>query len=111
LRAKEHPRYRLGFRHDAMKYSDEVWAEKRKTGLARYLFFDGILISGGPFAVVMQVVGFFLLRDEGQSFGQYFSSSRTWMTFFFHATLFGLVVGFLNWRRNENAFAEMKNKV
>ncbi len=31
-----------------MKYSDEVWAEKRKAGLTRYLLFDGILISGGP---------------------------------------------------------------
>src|SRR5688500_12386403 len=87
-----------------MKYSNEAWAEKRKAGLKRYLFVDGILMSGGPFAVVMQAVGFFILRDEGQSFGQYFGSSRTWMTFFFHATLFGLAVGFLNWRRNEKAF-------
>lgn len=87
-----------------MKYSNEVWAEKRKAGLKRYLFFDGVIISGGPFAVVMQAVGFFILRDEGQSFGQYFSSATTWMTFFFHATLFGLIVGFINWRRNEKAF-------
>ncbi len=96
-----------------MKYSNEAWAEKRKAGLQRYLFFDGILMSGGPFAVVMQAVGFFILREYGQSFGQYFSSSRTWMTFFFHATLFGLIVGFMNWRRNEKAFfadrAESKN--
>ncbi len=93
-----------------MKYSEAAWAEKRKAGLTRYLFFDGILISGGPFAVVMQVVGFFLLRAEGQTFGQYFSSSQTWMTFFFHATLFGLIVGFLNWRRNEKAVTEPQNK-
>jgi uncharacterized membrane protein len=88
-----------------MKYSAAEWAEKRKRGLARYLMFDGILITGGPFAVVMQVIGFFLLRDEGQTFGQYFSASRTWMTFFFHATLFGLIIGFINWRRNEKAAA------
>ncbi len=96
-----------------MKYSHELWDEKRKRGFARYLMFDGILFTGGPFAVVMQVVGFFLLRDEGQSFGQYFSASRTWMTFFFHATLFGLIIGFINWRRNEKTFyeknAESKN--
>ncbi len=92
-----------------MKYSKEVWAEKRKRGLARYLMFDGILITGGPFAVVMQVIGFFVLRDEGQTFGQYFSSSKTWMTFFFHATLFGLIIGFINWRRNERAFAAQDN--
>lgn len=87
-----------------MKYSATVWAEKRKAGLTRYLFFDGILISGGPFAVVMQVVGFFLLRDEGQSFGQYFSASTTWITFFFHATLFGLVMGFINWYGSEKSY-------
>ena len=86
-----------------MKYSAADWAEKRKRGLARYLMFDGILLTGGPFAVVMQVIGVFLLRDEGQTIGQYFSSSRTWTTFFFHGTLFGLIIGFLNWRRNENA--------
>ncbi|MGH9946144.1 MAG: hypothetical protein ACRD6X_02985 [Pyrinomonadaceae bacterium] len=88
-----------------MKYSESDWSEKRKRGLARYLMIDGILISGGPFAVVMQVIGVFVLRDEGQTFGQYFSASRTWMTFFFHATLFGLVVGYLNWWRNEKTHA------
>jgi hypothetical protein len=93
-----------------MKYSNEVWAEKRKLGLGRYLMFDGILWTGGPFAVVMQVIGFFVLRDEGQSFGQYFSSSRTWITFFFHATLFGLIIGFVNWRRNEKMYkADVKS--
>ncbi len=86
-----------------MKYSATDWAEKRKKGIARYLMFDGILLAGGPFAVVMQVVGFFLLRDEGQSFGEYFSSTRTWVTFFLHATLFGLVIGSINWWRNERA--------
>lgn len=80
------------------------WAEKRKAGVASYLFWDGVIKTGGPFAVVMQAVGYFILRDEGQSFGQYFASPRTWMTFFLHATLFGLVIGFLKWRRNESAF-------
>lgn len=88
-----------------MKYTAEAWAEKRKKGLARYLMFDGVIITGGPFALVMQVIGYFLLTDPGTSFGQYFSASRTWMTFFFHATLFGAIMGFINWRRNERAFA------
>jgi len=42
-----------------MKYSRADWAEKRKRGLGRYLLLDGILVLGGPFAVVMQVVGYF----------------------------------------------------
>jgi len=84
--------------------SKPSWEERRKKGIASYLFYDGIIWTGGPFAVVMQVVGFFILRDEGQSFGQYFAASRTWVTFFLHATLFGLIIGYINWRRNEKAF-------
>lgn len=90
-----------------MKYSDADWDEKRKQGIVRYLLIDGILYNGGPFAVVMQAIGFFILRDEGQTFGQYFSSTRTWITFLAHGTLFGLIMGFINWRRNErNAAAD-----
>jgi hypothetical protein len=84
-----------------MNYTAAEWAEKRKRGLARYLLVDGILFTGGPFAVVMQVIGLFLLRDEGQTLGQYFSSTRTWITFLAHGTLFGLIMGFINWWRNE----------
>ncbi len=88
-----------------MKYSKEVWAEKRKRGLGKYLMIDGVLYTGGPFAVVMQVIGILVLREEGQTIGQYFTASRTWTTFFLHATVFGLVVGYINWWRNEKAFA------
>jgi hypothetical protein len=87
-----------------MKYNGAKWTEKRKSGFLRYLFFDGIVIAGGPFAVIMQVVGYFLLRDESQTFGEYFSSSRTWITFFLHATLFGSAIGFINWYRNEKTY-------
>ena len=88
-----------------MKYSDSDWIEKRKRGLVKFLIFDGILITGGPFAVVMQVVGYFLFGSQYETFGQYFSASKTWVTFFFHGTLFGLVMGFVNWRRNERQFS------
>jgi hypothetical protein len=88
-----------------MKYSREDWAAKREKGLGRYLLFEGIVITGGPFAVVMQVVGYFFLADEGQTFGQYFASTSTWVRFFLHGIAFGLIMGYINWRRNENAFA------
>ena len=88
-----------------MNSTQTAWAEKRKAGLIRYLLVDGILFTGGPFAVVMQIVGVFLLRDEGQTFGQYMTASRTWLTFILHGTLFGLIVGYLKWRRNEAAFS------
>ena len=88
-----------------MSFSREIWVEKRKRGLMRFLLIDGILISGGTFAVVMQILGVFLLRDESQTIGQYFTSTRTWITFLLHGTLFGLVMGFINWYRNEKAFA------
>ncbi len=84
----------------------EIWTEKRKAGIVRYLLVDGILFTGGPFAVVMQIVGVFLLRDEGVSMGQYLTSTRTWLTFLLHGLLFGLVVGYMRWRRYETAFAE-----
>ena len=89
-----------------MKYTASDWAEKRKRGLLRYLLIDGILLTGGPFAVVMQVIGFFLLRDEGQTFGQYFSSIRTWITFLSHGTLFGVIMGLINWWSNNKNSAD-----
>jgi hypothetical protein len=92
-----------------MSFTREQWTEKRKAGIGRYLFLDGVIFTGGPFAVVMQVVGMFIFREEGQSVGDYMTSSRTWMTFFLHATLFGLIIGFINWRRNEKAFAAAEN--
>lgn len=92
-----------------MNYSKEIWAEKRKRGLGRFLIIDGILIMGGPFAVVMQILGIFLFREEGQTIGQYFTSTRTWVTFLLHGTLFGLIMGFVNWYRNEKAFAASEN--
>jgi hypothetical protein len=89
-----------------VKYTQEIWQQKREGGILRYLMVDGIFYIGGPFALVMQIVGFFFLRDEGQTFGQYFSSSRMWVTFFAHAILFGGIMGLINWRRNQNAFAQ-----
>jgi hypothetical protein len=82
------------------------WAVKRERGLFRYLLIDGVVFTGGPFAVVMQVVGYFLFADEGQTFGQYFTSTRTWTTFFLHGVLFGTIGGMIKWRRNEAAFAD-----
>jgi hypothetical protein len=87
-----------------MKLPATDWAKTRKNGLWQYLLLDGILKLGCPFAVVMQIVGYFVLRDESQTFAAYFSSPRTWITFFGHATLFGLVMGILNWYRYERAF-------
>ena len=83
----------------------EQWSEKRSRGIGRYLLVDGILITGGPFAVVMQIIGYFLFGGQYESFGAYFTAQRTWVTFILHGTLFGLIMGFIKWRRNERAFA------
>ena len=87
-----------------MSYSNADWAEKRKTGIVRFLLRDGVVFTGGPFAVILQVVGYLLMADDGQTFGQYFTSTRTWITFFLHGTLFGGIMGYIKWRRQENAF-------
>ena len=81
------------------------WIEKRRLGFVRYLLVDGVLKMGAPFAVVMQILGFFLLRDWSQPMGDYFATTTIWVTFFFHATLFGAVMAAINWRRNEKAFS------
>ena len=52
------------------------WQEKRKAGLTRYLIVDGILYTGGPFAVMMQVIGYFLFPGEAASFVS--CSPRVW---------------------------------
>jgi hypothetical protein len=83
----------------------EEWSEKRRRGIARYLLVDGSLITGGPFAVVMQVAGYFLFGGQYDTFGAYFGALRTWVTFILHGILFGLIMGFIKWRRNERAFA------
>ncbi len=87
-----------------MSYTREAWEQKRKKGLAKFLLMDGVLFTGGPFAVILQVVGYFLLGEEGQSFGQYFTATQTWVTFILHGTLFGGIMGFIKWRMYENAF-------
>ena len=88
-----------------MSYTSAEWKVKRERGLGRYLLIDGILIMGGPFAVGLQIAGYFVFADEGQTFGQYFASSMTWLRFILHGTLFGIIMGYISWRRNESAFA------
>ena len=88
-----------------MASPDTNWAEKRKRGFVRYLLVDGIFYIGGPFAVMMQILGYFFLADADQRFSDYFVSSRTWITFFAHAALFGGIMGSIKWWRNEKAFA------
>jgi hypothetical protein len=94
-----------------MSFSKDMWAVKRQRGIVKFLLIDGILITGGPFAVVMQIIGVFVLRDEGQSIGQYFSATRTWVTFLLHGTLFGLIIGIINWYRNQKTFAASETEV
>ena len=88
-----------------MIYTPEIWAIKREKGIWRYLLVDGIFITGGPFAVILQAAGYFIFPGEAQTFGQYFGESMTWVRFLLHGTLFGLIMGFIKWRRNERDFA------
>jgi len=83
--------------------TEPVHLDQKSRGISRHLLVNGILKMGAPFAVVMQVVGVFVLRDAGQSFGEYFALPRTWITFFLHATIFGLTMGFVTWFRNQKS--------
>lgn len=91
-----------------MLYSPADWGEKRNEGIGRYLAFDGVLKLGAPFAFVMKIIGMLVLRAENETLGQYISSTRVWTAFFLNATAFGLVMGFINWRRNEAAYFAAK---
>ena len=88
-----------------MNFPAEVWAEKRKKGLFRYLLIDGVIFTGGPFAVVMQIIGVIVYWSEYPTFSAYFTDPLTWFRFLLHGGLFGLIVGYIKWRRNEAAFA------
>jgi uncharacterized membrane protein len=92
-----------------MLYSPADWANKRKEGIGRFLAIDGVLKLGAPFAFVMKAIGMLVFRAEGETLGQYISSSRTWTAFFLNATAFGLAMGFINWRRNEANYFSAKN--
>lgn len=89
-----------------MLYPPGDWAKKRKEGIARFILWDGILKLGAPFAFVMKAIAMLFLREEGQTLGDYITSSRTWLIFFLNATAFGIAMGFVNWRRNEKAYFE-----
>ena len=73
-----------------MKYAEEVCVEKRKRGLERDLWVDGLLITGGPFAVVMQVIGFYFFAMTDKHLVSISVLRKTWITFFFHASIFDL---------------------
>ena len=89
---------------ETMLYTPAEWADKRKQGIARYLFWEGVLKLGAPFALVMKVIGMLVFRADGETFGQYLTATSTWTAFFLNASAFGLAMGFVNWRRNEKAF-------
>ena len=88
-----------------MASPDTNWAERRKKGFGRYLLIDGVFFMGGPFAVMMQILGYFFLAGADEKFSAYFTSTRTWITFFAHAALFGGIMGCIKWWRNEKVFA------
>jgi hypothetical protein len=54
-----------------MKYSDEVWIQKRNRRIAAYVLLDGTLLLGAPFAVIMPIAGYFNLRGSSRTFSEY----------------------------------------
>jgi hypothetical protein len=94
-----------------MTISAATWEHKRRQGLFRYLLIDGVMFMGGPFALVMQVLGYFLFPENAETFGQYFASSTTWLHFILHGSLFGVVMGLIKWRRYSSAYSDGSKQV
>jgi hypothetical protein len=89
----------------------ELWADMRAKGKFRYIALYGVIITGGLYALVMTLAGYFI--EYGLTFSDfltYFMDSRTHMRFFLFATAFGLIMGVIKWNRNEKAFAEAQAK-
>jgi len=83
-----------------------LWADVREKGKFRYIALHGVIITGGLYALVMTLAGFFI--EHGFTFSEfstYFLDSRTHTRFFLFATAFGLIMGVIKWNRNERAFA------
>lgn len=84
----------------------ELWADIRSKGKFRYIALHGVIITGGLYALVMTLAGYFI--EYGFTFSEfstYLLDSRTHMRFFLFATAFGLIIGVIKWNRNERAFA------
>lgn len=89
----------------------ELWADVRAKGKFRYIVLQGVIITGGLFAMVMTLTGFFI--EYGFRFSEfttYALDSMTHTRFFLFATAFGSIMGVINWNRGEKAFAEATAK-
>lgn len=85
----------------------EAWEAIRAKGKTRYILLNGIIYTGGIYALVMTIIGYFVEFGLTLSnFSGYFFDSATHIRFFLFATAFGLVMGFIKWHRGEKAFAE-----
>jgi hypothetical protein len=85
----------------------ELWADTRAKGKLRYIALNGIIISGGLYAMGLTITGYFI--EHGFDFSQviaYATSTTTHTRFFLFATAFGSIWGLIKWNRGERAFAE-----
>lgn len=84
-----------------------MWSDIRAKGRFRYIALYGVIITGGLYAMVMTIVGYFI--EHGFTFSQLYSyavDSRTHTRFFLFATAFGVIMGIVKWHRGEKAYAE-----
>lgn len=85
----------------------EAWERVRAKGKIRYILLNGVIFTGGIYALAMTLAGYFIEYGLTLSeFSRYFFDSSTHIRFFLFATIFGLIMGFIKWHRGEKAFAE-----
>ena len=85
----------------------DAWETIRAKGKTRYILLNGVIFTGGIYALAMTLVGYFVEYGFTLSeFSHYFFDTQTHIRFFLFATAFGLVMGFIKWHRGEKAFAE-----
>jgi hypothetical protein len=92
-------------------HEQQMWADIRAKGKFRYIALHGVIITGGLYAMVMTIAGYFI--EHGFTTSQiwaYSTSSATHTRFFLFATAFGFIMGIVKWQRGEKAFAEAMAK-
>ena len=88
-------------------HEKQIWSDIRAKGKFRYIILQGVIITGGLYALMMTVVGYFIEYGFNlSSITTYMFDSRTHTRFFLFATAFGAIMGIIKWNRGERAFAE-----
>jgi hypothetical protein len=88
------------------------WLEVKAKGRGRYLLVEGIIKSGGIYAILLLIANYFFKYGfTASKVSEYLWNGETVFRFFFGVIFFGLWMGLFDWYFNERQFRKSeKNK-